>query len=170
MLPMLPPGKSATLDLGILAEDEARMGADVAVRLRTFRLVLIVANMLRSVLDRRLADDDLTTQQATILTVARVHGAPSLKQCAAAIGTSHQNVKQLALALERKGFLRIVPDAEDGRVRRLVTTKKNERYWATRDGADHEVILRAFAELSAAEARELFRLLAKVRAGADTLS
>jgi DNA-binding MarR family transcriptional regulator len=163
----LPGGKA--LDLGLSAEDEARIGADVAVRLRTFRLVLIAANVLRGVMDRRLADDGLTTQQAALVTIAKAHGAPSFSECAKAIGTSHQNVKQLALSLERKGFLRIVPDAEDGRVRRLVTTKKNDRYWATRERADHEVILRAFADLSPAEARQLFRLLAKLRAGADEL-
>ena len=161
--------KARSASLGLLEEEEAELGADVSVRLRTFRLVLVVAAALRGAMDRVLAEDDLTTQQAALLTVAKAAGAPSFNECAKALATSHQNVKQLAVVLERKGFLQIVPDAHDGRVRRLVTTKKNDRYWASRNGADHAVILRAFERLSEAEARQLFRLLLKLREGVADL-
>lgn len=136
------------------------MGDDTATRIRIFRALVLVTNALRATLDERLAEDDLTTQQAAVLNVAQRR--PSIKDCAALLSTSHQNVKQIALVLERKGFLRIVPDESDGRVKRLVTTKKNDRYWAKRNPGDHAATLEAFDDLSAAEASELFRLLGKV--------
>jgi hypothetical protein len=37
-------------------------------------------------------------------------GTPSLSQAAAALGTTHQNARQLADALQRKGFLQISTD------------------------------------------------------------
>lgn len=147
-----------------LSEDDAReLGDDAAVRLRTFRLLLVLANELRSLMDRWLADDGLTTQQAALLTVIKALGAPSFSEAAAVLASSHQNVKQIAAALERKGFVRIVPDDVDGRVRRLTTTRKNDRFWASRNPHDHASVLELFADLSPAEAKELFRLLATVR-------
>ena len=160
--PRMRPGS-----YGFSPEEEEALGADVVVRLKTYRLLVVVANGLRTLTDRLFAEDGLTTQQAALLTVAKAHGAPSFSECATVLATSHQNVKQLALALERKGFLRIVKDREDGRVRRLVATAKNDRYWAARNPSDHEEVLRAFARLSPAEARTLFRLLRKVRASLE---
>lgn len=148
--------------LGLSREEAARMGEDTATRIRSFRALVLVTNALRAMLDQRLAADDLTTQQAAVLTAAKA--VPSIKECAEVLSTSHQNVKQIALALERKGFLRIVPDEADGRVKRLVTTKKNDRYWARRNPDDHAAVLEALEDLSPAEARELLRLLGKVLA------
>lgn len=154
--------------VGFSEEEEEALGPDASVRLKSFRLLILVANGLRNLTDRLYAEDGLTTQQAAVLSVAKAHGSPSVSECAAALSTSHQNVKQLALALERKGFLRIVQDREDGRVRRLRTTAKHDRYWAARNPDDHEEVLRAFALLSKAEARTLFRLLVKVRAALES--
>lgn len=152
--------KEELLQLGLSPEQAAAMGEDTATRIRIFRALVLVTGGLRNALDQRLAEDDLTTQQAALLNVAQ--SRPSIKDCAAVLATSHQNVKQIALALERKGFLRIVPDEADGRVKRLETTKKHDRFWAKRNPGDHAAVLEAFEDLSPAEARELFRLLGKV--------
>jgi len=61
-------------------------------------------------MDQLLRADGLTTQQAAIITVVDLLGTPSLSQAATALGTTHQNARQLADALERKGFLRISTD------------------------------------------------------------
>lgn len=158
------PGKSdVDRTLGLSADAERALGADAAVRLRTFRLLIVLANELRSLMDGWLAEDGLTTQQAALLTVIKALGSPSFSEAAASLATSHQNVKQIAAALERKGFVRIVPDEADGRVRRLTTTRKNDRFWASRNPDNHASVLELFADLSPAEAKELFRLLATVR-------
>jgi DNA-binding MarR family transcriptional regulator len=143
-------------------EDAARLGEDGAVRVRTFRLIVVVAQELRTLMDQRLRADGLTTQQAAMITVVDLLGTPSLSQAAAALGTTHQNARQLADALERKGFVQISADEADARVRRLSTTAKSHSYWRDRSAADQQQVLEWFDELTPAEAQTLFDLLAKV--------
>jgi DNA-binding MarR family transcriptional regulator len=160
MLPM-----SRALDhraLGLGAETAERLGPDHATRIGTFRLVVLLAQELRTLMDQLLRADGLTTQQAALITVVEAIGAPSLSEAAGALGTTHQNAKQIAVALERKGFLRIGTDDGDRRVRRLVATAKSRAYWKQRSPSDEEAVLRWFADLSEREAETLFELLLRV--------
>jgi DNA-binding MarR family transcriptional regulator len=148
--------------LGLSDEDAGRLGEDGAVRVRTFRLIVLVAQELRTLMDQLLRADGLTTQQAALITVVDLLETPTLSQAATALGTTHQNARQLADALERKGFLQISTDQADARVRRLNTTAKSESYWRDRSAADQQLVLHWFADLTPAEAQSLFDLLAKV--------
>ena len=148
--------------LGLSNQDAARLGEDGAVRVRTFRLIVLVAQELRTLMDQLLREDGLTTQQAAMITIVDLLGSPSLSQAAAAFGTTHQNARQLADALERKGFLRISTDEADARVRRLSTTTQSQSYWRDRSAADQQQVLDWFSDLTPAEAQTLFGLLAKV--------
>jgi DNA-binding MarR family transcriptional regulator len=153
--------------LGLSDEEAALLGSDRATRIRTFRLILVLAQRLRTLMDKRLQPDGLTTQQAALITAVDAFGAPSLSQVAAALSTTHQNAKQIATALERKGFMRITRDPTDRRVSRLATTSKSRAYWERRSPDDYDVVLEWFAGLSEAEAATLFELLLRVdeRAG-----
>ena len=113
-------------------------------------------------MDQLLRGDGLTTQQAAMITVVDLLGTPSLSQAAAALGTTHQNARQLADALQRKGFLQISTDQADARVRPLSTTAKSTSYWRDRSAADQQQVLDWFGDLTPAEAQTLFDLLAKV--------
>jgi len=148
--------------LGLDEDEAALLGSDAATRIRTFRLIVLLAQELRTLMDQLLRADGLTTQQAALITVVEAIGAPSLSQAAAALGTTHQNAKQIATALERKGFLRIDPDEGDRRVRRLVTTAKSRSYWKRRSPSDYEHVLEWFGDLSEREAQALFELLLRV--------
>lgn len=53
---------------------------------------------------------------------------PTLGQLAAIIGTSRQNVKKMALILEREGFLVLKKDDKDARMIRVSRTKECEAY------------------------------------------
>lgn len=149
-------------DLG-LPEDEAdALGEDGAVRVRTFRLIVVLAQRLRTLMDQRLRADGLTTQQAALTTIVDAIGEPTLSQAAAALGTTHQNARQLAAALERKGMLVIEPDPADGRVKKLRTTMDSREYWRQRSADDQRYVLEWFAGLSAPEAGTLFELLLRL--------
>ena len=50
--------------------------------------------------------------------------SPTIKELAAIMGSSHQNVKQILLKLEKKGFVDIVIDSEDKRKQRVILTKR----------------------------------------------
>jgi DNA-binding MarR family transcriptional regulator len=76
---------------------------------------------------------------------------------------THQNVRQLANALERKGLLSIVADEGDGRVRRLVTTRAS-RAIVRRRRSDQQLVAQWFACFTNEEAKTLFDLLLRLDA------
>lgn len=140
----------------------ARAGGGHATPLRLYRLVSVVATQLRRLSDARLRGASMTTRQAALTTMARGMGEPSLTELAEMMSTSHQNVKQIALGLVRRGFARIETDANDARVRRLVITNKSDRFWAARDTSDAAAIAHWFSALTKKEQGAANRLLAKL--------
>lgn len=143
------------------AEAEA-IGPERAAQVRAFRLLHHLGQRMQFLADRLYEADGVTAQQAMLMTLVHVLGRPSLRELARAFGTSHQNAKQIASALVRKGFVAIVDDPDDGRVRRVAVTPKGRRYWASRDGADFEQVATWFAGLSADEVSQLLALLQKL--------
>jgi DNA-binding MarR family transcriptional regulator len=148
--------------MGLSPEDEARLGPERATRVRTFRLILNLAQRMRTSMDKRLRADGLTTQQAALISIVDSLGTPSLSDVSRWLGTTHQNARQIADALERKGFVRITADAEDARVRRLRTTERSRTYWRRRSATDQEHVVDWFAGLSSAEVTTLFDLLYRI--------
>lgn len=140
-------------------------GSALADPVRAFRLVLLLAQRLRYLMDDRLRPDGLTTQQAALLTAVSALGRPSLNEAAAALETTHQNAAQLVAALRRKGLLEVAPDPADGRRRLLVTTEANARYWAGRDEGDHQAVADWFAGLEPGELRAFCALAARLLDG-----
>ena len=149
--------------IGLGDAEAAAIGPRRAAQVRAFRLILLIAQELRYLTDQLYRSEGLTTQQATLLTAVRTLGQPSLSEVAGALVTSHQNVKQLVAALTKKGFLRLVVDKQDARVRRVMTTAKNEKHWARRDPDDFVRVAEWFAALDATETGQLASLLAKLQ-------
>jgi DNA-binding MarR family transcriptional regulator len=149
--------------MAMAAAEAAALGEDAATRIRTFRLIIVLAQELRTRMDQLLREDGLTTQQAALVTVIDAVDRPSIGQAAQALGTTHQNIRQLADALERKGFVRIAADPADRRIRRLATTPQSDATWQRRSGADQRRVLDWFGHLTPNEAQDLFRLLLKAQ-------
>lgn len=149
-------------NFGLSEEEAQELGEDNATRIRALRVLLILAQTLRSRLDRLYRADGLTTQQAALLSIVRELGNPPLGRVAQVMGTSHQNTKQLVTALERKGFLEYRPDPHDARMRRLHTTPQNEAYWKGRDPDDFTQVLPWFDSLDAEEAKTLLELSSRL--------
>ena len=80
---------------------------------------------------------------------------PSLSEVAEIMGTSRQNVKQIGLKLEKKGFVEIKKDIKDNRVLRVQLTEKCVKYFENRYQKDEEFINTIFQGF---EAEELFQL------------
>lgn len=139
-----------------------RAGGAHARPLRLFRLLSVVATQLRRLSDARFRDVAMTTRQAALTTIAKEMGRPSLTELAEVMSTSHQNVKQIAQGLVRRGFARIETDSTDARVRRLVITGKSDRFWAARDIGDAAAIAEWCSALSQKEQELANRLLAKL--------
>ncbi len=149
------------LDLGLEA-----LPPEQAARVRLFRSLSAGASLLRARLDREMAATGITTQQAALLQFIEAQAEPPIiGTVAAGLSMTHQNVKQLALVLERKGFLTIQVDALDRRARRLVTTARHRRFWARRNPADFSQLQAWTSGLNDAEVAQAVRLLQKLMAG-----
>lgn len=91
--------------------------------------------------------------------------APTISVVAQVLGMTHQNVKQIASVLERKGFIEITVDPADRRARRLQSTPHHHRFWKQRNPADFSNVESWTAALSDSEIENLLRLRAKLRSG-----
>jgi DNA-binding MarR family transcriptional regulator len=130
-----------------------------------FGTVFIVAHHLDLLGDAALAPLGLTTKQWLLLAVVSRTFAgrhPTLTEAAAAYGSSRQNVKAMARALEDAGYLRLVPDAVDGRATRLEPTARLDVFatpeWRAREAAFFEF---AFGGLPADDVARLADLLVR---------
>lgn len=57
-----------------------------------------------------------------IICINMCKSSPTVKELAEIMGSSHQNVKQILLKLEKKGFVRITADTQDKRKQRIELT------------------------------------------------
>lgn len=98
----------------------------------TFGGILVVANRMDTLIERDLLKFGVTSKQWFLCVVIenRFDTPPTIKQVAKEMGSSHQNVKQVALKLEKKGLLRLVKDKRDARATRLVLTPESKEFWA----------------------------------------
>jgi len=115
--------------------------------------IFLLANKLQVIGDFHLADDGITTKQwFLILIISQFkEKPPMITDVANLMGTSRQNVKQLALKLEEKGFLNIEKDKEDSRTLRLKLTEKNQWFWEKREEKDRNFVTNLFKSLSVEE-------------------
>jgi DNA-binding MarR family transcriptional regulator len=128
-----------------------------------FGSLLVLVQHLARRLDDALLPLGLTSRQWLLLAVLDrwFRGrSPSLTEAAARYGSSRQNVKQLALGLERRGYLRLVLDSGDRRTTRLVVTDKVRVFEAPEAAERGAALLRAaFADIGDAELEQLHALV-----------
>ena len=144
-------------------------GNDLERQAELFGSVFLIAQHLTRRADRELADLGLTTRQwllLAVLTKTLAGTSPSLSEAAEKYGSSRQNIKQIALGLEARGFVRLVPDAADARTTRIELTDR------VREFDDPQMVERtaamlgdAFAGLTPAEIGNLHDLAQRWLAG-----
>ena len=96
-----------------------------------FGLIFIVANRMDTLLQREFNQLDITTKQwfLSVIIDNLFDKPPTIKQVAKEMGSSHQNVKQVALKLEQKGLLILEKDKRDARATRLKLTEDSYDFW-----------------------------------------
>ncbi len=116
------------------------------------------------IINKKLADDNITTKQWLMMIVIEnaFDHDPSMQEVADALSTTHQNVKQLAVRLEARGFLRIERDSENRRILRLRTTEECRNYWEKRTPEDAKSIISLFEGLKDGEVQSLFEIIMKL--------
>ena len=73
---------------------------------------------------------------------------PTLKELAEIMGSSHQNVKQILLKLEKKGFVSITADESDKRKLRIELTEYCKEFCAKNDEMAMNIMRKMFEGVS----------------------
>lgn len=111
----------------------------------------------------RLTDDSLTLKQLMLLIViGHALDQPTIKEVSTIMSMSHQNVKALALQLEKKGFIELYKDSHDKRVTRLRVIEGKEAYWAERDEKDRQILNDMFMTIDDKALQEYVKTLQKL--------
>ncbi len=96
-----------------------------------FGALFTVANRMDTLLERELKEFGITTKQwfLSIIIDSLFEEPPTMKEAARESGSSHQNVKQVALKLQEKGLVSLEKDKKDSRVTRLKMTEQSNMFW-----------------------------------------
>jgi DNA-binding MarR family transcriptional regulator len=134
-----------------------------------FRLLFFITQKWQKNMDRKLdRQAGITTRQWMLMVVLSRHfrdRLPTLGETANAFGTSRQNLKRIALDLQRKGYLIIIQDPADQRVQRLTLTGKHAEDFEGEDNLkwQEDLIRELFVGLDADEqarlSKSLYRLM-----------
>jgi DNA-binding MarR family transcriptional regulator len=119
--------------------------------------IFALSNRLQLLGDR--FDSNISTKQwfLTVIIASFKDEAPTISMAAERVGSSRQNVKKMAVILEKRGFLTIIKDREDGRIQRLKLTKYCVDYFKQRDEREEKYLESLFADVDEALLTGLFR-------------
>ena len=100
-----------------------------------FGLLLIITNKMNTLLEREFKEFNVTTKQWFLSETINslFDSPPTLKEVASVMGSSHQNVKQVAIKLQEKGLIKLEKDKKDARVTRLRMTEQSYDFWKQTD-------------------------------------
>lgn len=129
-----------------------------------FGSIFIMANKLQALGDEYFSGSDMTVKQwlLTIMILQFHEEPPTLSQVAELMGSSRQNVKQIALKLQKKGFLCIEKDGRDARAVRLRLTEKSYSFWEERAKRDEQYVMELFRDLDEEETNVMYRVMGKL--------
>ncbi len=115
-----------------------------------FGMTFLLAQRWQNLGDQELASIGVTTKQWLLMVTLHMFfkEPPTLNQLTEAMGSSRQNVKQLATNLEKSGYLEIFQDTIDKRILRFRLTKKNAEVWEARAERDEAYIGSLFGDVS----------------------
>ena len=127
----------------------------------------LLANKLQVISDKHLESVGLTTKQWFLLAaVQNFKTPPTLSEVSELIGSSRQNVKQLAIKLEKKNFLRLEKDEQ---AVRLILTEQCMNFWKDRDALDKQFIAEILSCLTNEETETVSTSLKKILKRIDKL-
>ena len=110
-----------------------------------FTKIFLLSLRLENIGNKTLKKDQMTIKQFLLIaSIESFDDPPSIGEVAAMVSTSHQNVREIADRLEKRGFIKIERDKKDKRILRLKTTEKNAKYWVSRLDEHEDVIFALF--------------------------
>jgi DNA-binding MarR family transcriptional regulator len=87
---------------------------------------------------------------------------PTLKDLSDVLGSSHQNVKQILLKLESKGFVEFQEDAGDRRKQRIVLTKKCRNFCEKNNDMSMKIMAKMFEGVPEKDIQTTIKTITKI--------
>lgn len=132
-----------------------------------FASLFILQNRLQTAFDK--ADGEMTLKQFMLLVMARRALArseyPSFTDLGRTLGCSRQNIKKLAVLLQKNGFVDILPSTRDARACTLQLTERANTYLEQQAPRNRSVLHRLFADYTDEELANFYRLMMKLYKG-----
>lgn len=130
-----------------------------------FDVIFIVANRVDTMLEREFKRFGITTKQWFLSDIIEnlFDKPPTMKEVAKEMGSSHQNVKQVALKLEQKGLLILQKDKSDARVTRLKLTENSNVFWTKIRGEGTLFTKSLFKDIEKDELEVARRVMEKIQ-------
>ena len=115
------------------------------------------SNALQTYLDKILKEHNLTSKQFFMMIIlGTFKDNPKIGEIAERFGTSHQNVKQVLLKLQKQDFIELYKDEKDSRITRTRFTKQANQFWDERDKQDEKTMNQLYSPLTMSDL-ETFR-------------
>lgn len=133
-----------------------------------FSTLFIAGNRLQTLFDSRIPD--LSLKQFMLLSMVRQSEEPlTFTQLGNLLGCSRQNIKKLAGALEKKGFISIRRSPCDTRAMCICPSEKADAYFRKDFTRYREELRYLFEVYSDEEVETLFHLLSRLYTGIENL-
>ena len=133
------------------------------IELSYFLLGLLSAfeNRFQSVADDAIKEISWK-QFFAIICIDLCKSSPTVGELAEIMGSSHQNVKQILLKLEKKGFVNITVDEKDRRKQRIELTEYSREFSAKSDEISANIMKKMFESISDEQLQTTIQTIIKI--------
>ena len=97
-----------------------------------------------------------------IICISFCKEAPTINELAEILGSSHQNVKQILLKLEKKGFIKFEEDKQDKRKQRIVLTKECLRFCENNSATSSQIMQKMFEGIPEKDIKTTIKTIIKM--------
>ena len=97
-----------------------------------------------------------------IICISFCKEAPTLNDLSEILGSSHQNVKQILLKLEKKGFIKFEEDKQDKRKQRIVVTKECLRFCEKNNATSSQIMQKMFEGIPEKDIKTTIKTIIKM--------
>ena len=127
-------------------------------RLLIFGSLFGISNRLQATMDKTM--EELTAKQWFVIAMLGMfEEPPNLIELAKVCDSSYQNIKQIVLKLEDKGFVQLKNDKNDKRAKCVVTTSKCVQWEKKNRKNATDFVNKMFAPFSSVQIEEFSKLL-----------
>ena len=97
-----------------------------------------------------------------IICISFCKEAPTINELAEILGSSHQNVKQILLKLEKKGFIKFEEDQLDKRKQRISVTKNCVKFCAKNNDTSSQIMQKMFEGIPEKDIKTTIKTIIKM--------